>query len=143
MYHKFFAEKIIEELERKRLAKSDLVRASGMNRGYLEQILAGTSSPTLNTMSIIADALELPLSVLLDLPEKRQLGCDKGYHREFIIKKDVPVKAQSKNELIQKQLEEVIDQNSFVIQELRELKEIIVAKRKTRAPRKPKEPKPS
>ena len=70
MYHKFFAEKIIEELEKKRLAKSDLVRASGINRGFLEQILAGTSSPSLNTMSLIADALNLPLSVLLDVPEK-------------------------------------------------------------------------
>lgn len=138
MYHKFFAEKIIEELEKKRLAKSDLVRASGINRGFLEQILAGTSSPSLNTMSLIADALNLPLSVLLDVPEKRQLGCDDGYHREFIIKKNVPVQAQSKNELVQRQLETVIDQNSFVIQELRELKEIIVAKRKTRAPRKSK-----
>ena len=141
MYHKFFAEKIIEELEKKRLAKSDLVRASGINRGFLEQILSGTSSPTLTTMTLIADALNLPLSALLDVPEKRQLGCDEGYHREFVIKKNIPVQAQSKSELIQKQLEAVIDQNSFVIQELRELKEIIVAKRKTRAPRKPKNPK--
>lgn len=59
MYHKFFAEKIIEELEKKRLAKSDLVRASGINRGFLEQILAGTA---ITLLSLFSKSTLMPLT---------------------------------------------------------------------------------
>lgn len=56
-------------MKRRGLSVNRLADFSGMGRGRLSEILAGKSSPTLRTVSKLAEALEVSVSDLFQMTE--------------------------------------------------------------------------
>lgn len=63
--HRRFTRRVRQLMVQKRLSVNRLADFSGIGRGGLSELLAGKSSPTLRTMSRIADALEVSVRDLL------------------------------------------------------------------------------
>lgn len=59
--------RIVELRQKRGWSQSDLARASGKDRQAIEKLENGKVNPTLYSLSEIAKALEIKLSVLVDL----------------------------------------------------------------------------
>lgn len=59
-------ERIKEEMAKKGFSQNKLAKAAQMSQSGLSSILSGTVSPKENTLRAIAEALNVPLSELLD-----------------------------------------------------------------------------
>lgn len=53
----------------KKLTISDISKESGLTRSYIYKVLSGRHSPTIYTLCRFADALEIPLSLLIMVAE--------------------------------------------------------------------------
>ena len=63
--HEYLAQSITNERLKRGMSLTDLSRKSGVARGYLHLLEKGENSPTLKVLSKLADALQIPLPVLL------------------------------------------------------------------------------
>ena len=93
-YLVFFVQRIREITKEKDMSYDLLCKKAGISRSYLPRLFQFQSIPSLQVCSQIADALETPLSVMLDLPEKAQLGVPAGQKRiHELVPEDFSVSA--------------------------------------------------
>ena len=78
MYSEYFCQTVTKRLKDNKISLAELAKRTGVTRAHLFNVIHGKSNPTLE-MTLISVHLEVPLSVLLDDPEYRQLGCADGY----------------------------------------------------------------
>lgn len=79
MYSEYFCQTVTKRLKDNKISLAELAKRTGVTRAHLFNVIHGKSNPTLEMMTLISVHLEVPLSVLLDDPEYRQLGCADGY----------------------------------------------------------------
>lgn len=100
MYKQIFFTNVLRLLSERGWTKKDLHEKSGISRSFLTDLTHGTGNPSLETMMAIADALEVPLTLLLewtDLPRevmqmlhrgRAKTGLPPGYERVWAILPD-------------------------------------------------------
>ena len=79
MYSEYFCHTVTKRLKDNKISLAELAKRTGVTRAHLFNVIHGKSNPTLEMMTLISVHLEVPLSVLLNDPEYRQLGCADGY----------------------------------------------------------------
>ena len=101
MYNQILLTNILRILEEKGMTKKQLSEKSGVSITFLQDLTQGRGNPSLKTMEAIADALETPIQVLLEisdvdgdlealLPGNKQKYSDlpAGYKRTYAILND-------------------------------------------------------
>lgn len=73
MHRKILCINIMRYLALRGLKKSDLAAKANVSISYISDVTNAKGNPSLETMVAIADALEVPLVALLEVP---QVGCD-------------------------------------------------------------------
>lgn len=64
---KLIGRRVVELRTRKGWSQSDLARATGKDRQAIEKLESGRVNPTLYSLLEIAEALDIKLSVLIDI----------------------------------------------------------------------------
>jgi len=101
LYNQILLTNILRILEEKGMTKKQLSEKSGVSITFLQDLTQGRGNPSLKTMEAIADALETPIQVLLEisdvdgdlealLPGNKQKYSDlpAGYKRTYAILND-------------------------------------------------------
>lgn len=65
MYNYIFVSNLRSALEDRQLSRSRLSELSGISPSFLFELLSGKANPSLKVMEAIAEALEIPLEMLL------------------------------------------------------------------------------
>lgn len=142
MYTDFFGLAVTKRLKDNKITLAELAKRTGVTRAHLFNVIHGKSSPTLEMMTLISIHLEVPLSVLLDDPEFRQLGCAEGYEYTTILQPTPEAQdeqnepAQAKNSTKKDKSSDVsististLVQNDLVIlQNLHEIRQLLLKK---------------
>lgn len=73
-----FSEWLLKELEKRNWSQSDLVKAAGVSRGTLSNIISGNRGIGEKSLTAIAHALKLPVDLVFEkaklLPTKNELS---------------------------------------------------------------------
>jgi transcriptional regulator with XRE-family HTH domain len=65
MYNQIFFTNVLRLLDEQSMTKHDLAEKAGMSISFLSDLTNGKGNPSLKIMSLIADALNVPLPTLL------------------------------------------------------------------------------
>lgn len=142
MYTEFFGQAVTKRLKDNKISLAELAKRTGVTRAHLFNVIHGKSSPTLEMMTLISVHLEVPLSVLLDDPEFRNLGCSEGHEYTVTLRptsegqdeQNEPTKAENstqndKSSDISVSAVSTLVQNDLVIlQNLHEIRQLLLKK---------------
>lgn len=108
MYNQIFTANILQLLDKRNMTQTELSARASVSNSFISDLLAGKGNPSLKIMKKIADALEMPLPMMLEISDRdlRSLniltdvkffqGLPEGFervyavvpsHRAFVIRK--------------------------------------------------------
>ena len=76
MYNQIFFTNVLRLLDEQSMTKHDLAEKAGMSISFLSDLTNGKGNPSLKIMSLIADALNVPLPTLLEMTDLDQATLD-------------------------------------------------------------------
>lgn len=143
MYSEYFCQTVTKRLKDNKISLAELAKRTGVTRAHLFNVIHGKSNPTLEMMTLISVHLEVPLSVLLDDPEYRQLGCADGYEYTTNLQlsseasdseQDEPSKTQNSakkeraSDVSSSAISTLIQNDLVILQNLHEIRQLLVKK---------------
>lgn len=144
MYSEYFCQTVTKRLKDNKISLAELAKRTGVTRAHLFNVIHGKSNPTLEMMTLISVHLEVPLSVLLDDPEYRQLGCADGYEYTTnlqlsseasdsdSVKQDAKTQNSAKKErasdVSSSAISTLIQNDLVILQNLHEIRQLLVKK---------------
>jgi transcriptional regulator with XRE-family HTH domain len=146
MYSEYFCQTVTKRLKDNKISLAELAKRTGVTRAHLFNVIHGKSNPTLEMMTLISVHLEVPLSVLLDDPEYRQLGCADGYEYTTnlqlsseasdsdSVKQDEPSKTKNSakkeraSDVSSSAISTLIQNDLVILQNLHEIRQLLVKK---------------
>ncbi|ALR06324.1 transcriptional regulator [Xylella fastidiosa] len=95
MYNIIFFTNILRLLDERGMTKYELSEKAGISISFLSDLTNGKANPSLKIMEAIAEALKVPLTILLeytdldrnnlDMIDSRTQGLPPGYERVFAV----------------------------------------------------------
>lgn len=149
MYSEYFCQTVTKRLKDNKISLAELAKRTGVTRAHLFNVIHGKSNPTLEMMSLISVHIEVPLSVLLDDPEYRKLGCADGYEyttnlqlssktsdsNTVVIKDKEPSKAKNStkdkkaSDVSSSAISTLIQNDIVILQNLHEIRQLLLKKK--------------
>lgn len=89
MYNYIFFTNVLQLLEELGITRSDLASRSGVSVSFLSELTNGKANPSLKTMEAIAEALETPLPMLLEVTDLDRETIEKVREEEERIRAEL------------------------------------------------------
>ncbi|WP_417519354.1 transcriptional regulator [Marinobacter sp.] len=84
MYKYIFFTNVLRLLGERRMTKSELADLSSVSGSYLSDLTTGNANPSLEIMESIANALEVPLPLLLESTDLDKASLDSLFGRKML-----------------------------------------------------------